>query len=85
MQETRRELVDDLDGSKANETISFGLDGTYYAIDLSDANAQAFRDLIAPYTKVAKRLKQRARHNVPTLSHQWRRYNKFAPLFDPFL
>src|SRR5690242_8640106 len=31
-------LVDDLDGSDATETVSFGLDGAQYEIDLSAAN-----------------------------------------------
>ena len=42
-------LVDDIDGSEATETISFGLDGTSYEIDLSDKNAAALRDALAPY------------------------------------
>ena len=34
-------LEDDLDGSKASETVTFALDGTQYEIDLNDQNAQA--------------------------------------------
>jgi len=33
------ELEDDLDGSPADETVRFGLDGTEYEIDLSEKNA----------------------------------------------
>jgi len=33
-------LQDDLDGSEAAETVSFGLDGKSYEIDLSEKNAQ---------------------------------------------
>ena len=36
-------LVDDLDGSEATETVSFGLDGASYEIDLNDGNAAALR------------------------------------------
>ena len=32
-------LEDDVDGSPADETVSFGLDGVSYEIDLSAANA----------------------------------------------
>ena len=32
-------LVDDLDGGVAEETVSFGLDGVSYEIDLSKSNA----------------------------------------------
>lgn len=42
-------LVDDLDGSEATETVSFGLDGTSYEIDLNDKNAAALRDALAGY------------------------------------
>ncbi len=42
-------LVDDLDGSEATETVSFGLDGTTYEIDLNDANAAALREALAGY------------------------------------
>ena len=42
-------LVDDIDGSDATETVSFGLDGTTYEIDLNDANAAALRDALATY------------------------------------
>ena len=42
-------LVDDIDGSEATETVSFGLDGTTYEIDLNDANAASLRDALASY------------------------------------
>ncbi|MCB1286101.1 MAG: Lsr2 family protein [Microthrixaceae bacterium] len=42
-------LVDDIDGSEATETVSFGLDGTSYEIDLNDGNAAALRDALATY------------------------------------
>ncbi|MEP9362452.1 Lsr2 family protein [Nocardioides sp. CN2-186] len=42
-------LVDDLDGSEAAETVTFGLDGTTYEIDLNDKNAAALREALAGY------------------------------------
>ena len=42
-------LVDDLDGSQAAETVSFGLDGKSYEIDLSGRNAAALRKKLARY------------------------------------
>lgn len=42
-------LVDDLDGSEASETVSFGLDGTSYEIDLNDRNAAALREALSGY------------------------------------
>lgn len=48
-------LVDDVDGSTAEETVSFGLDGANYEIDLSDANAKAFRDALSTYVASARK------------------------------
>ena len=49
------ELVDDIDGSPAAETVTFGLDGTQYQIDLSVYNATALREALAPYTGHGRR------------------------------
>lgn len=48
-------LVDDLDGGAASETVSFGLDGSGYEIDLSADNAAKLRDVLAPYLGHARR------------------------------
>ena len=40
-------LVDDIDGSDADETVSFALDGVDYEIDLSDKHAGELRDALA--------------------------------------
>ena len=42
-------LEDDLDGSEATQTVTFGLDGTSYEIDLNDKNADKLREALAPY------------------------------------
>lgn len=42
-------LEDDIDGSEADETVSFALDGTAYEIDLNTANAAKLREALAPY------------------------------------
>lgn len=47
-------LVDDIDGSDADQTIQFGLDGTSYEIDLSDENAAKLREALAPYVGMAR-------------------------------
>ncbi|RZQ61652.1 histone-like nucleoid-structuring protein Lsr2 [Amycolatopsis suaedae] len=54
-------LVDDLDGSDADETIEFGLDGVSYVIDLSAENAEELRDALAQYVEHARRLGGRKR------------------------
>jgi len=48
-------LIDDLDGKEANETISFGLDGSNYEIDLSAKNADKLRGAFATYVGVARK------------------------------
>nr|WP_181784195.1 Lsr2 family protein [Pseudonocardia pini] len=48
-------LVDDLDGGKADETVSFALDGKSFEIDLSAEHAAQLRDAIAPYVGAARR------------------------------
>ena len=48
-------LEDDLDGSDADETVTFGLDGVSYEIDLSNANATQLREALAPYVGHARR------------------------------
>lgn len=49
-------LVDDLDGSDASETVTFGLDGATYEIDLNDKNAAALRDALAGYVGHARKV-----------------------------
>jgi hypothetical protein len=48
-------FVDDLDGSDASGTVTFGLDGRAYEIDLSEANAERLRDALAPFVAAARR------------------------------
>jgi Lsr2 len=48
-------LEDDLDGSPADETVRFMIDGTDYEIDLSASNARTFRQQLAPYIDHARK------------------------------
>jgi hypothetical protein len=52
------QYVDDLDGTPSNNvsTVTFGLDGAAYEIDLGDGNAAKLRDVLAPYVAVAQRV-----------------------------
>lgn len=58
------QLVDDLDGTVlevgSGETILFSLDGTAYEIDLTDENAAALRDALAPFIAAARSVSARA-------------------------
>ncbi|MDT8913534.1 Lsr2 family protein [Amycolatopsis sp. PS_44_ISF1] len=49
------EMVDDIDGGEASETVTFGLDGVQYEIDLSDGNASSLREEFARYVAASRR------------------------------
>ena len=59
-------LVDDLDGSEATESVSFGLDGTSYEIDLNDKNAAKLRDTLAGYIGHARKVGAASRRGRKT-------------------
>lgn len=48
-------LIDDIDDSEAAETVTFGIDGVNYQIDLSSGNAQKLRDALALYIAHGRR------------------------------
>ncbi|PMC74629.1 MULTISPECIES: Lsr2 family protein [unclassified Brachybacterium] len=50
------ELIDDLDGTKAAQTVTFGLDGVAYEIDLSEENAEKIREQIGTWAQQARRV-----------------------------
>lgn len=52
--ETVVRVVDDLDGSKADQTVSFGFAGKSYEIDLSKKNAGVLEKVLKPYIDVAR-------------------------------
>ena len=59
-------FIDDLDGSAAEGTVRFGLDGTEYEIDLNAEHAQALRDALARYVSAARRANGAARRPART-------------------
>ncbi|MGQ0845584.1 MAG: histone-like nucleoid-structuring protein Lsr2 [Sporichthyaceae bacterium] len=54
-------LEDDLDGSEAAETISFGVDGVVYEIDLSEKNATKLRKVLQGYADAGRRVGGRSK------------------------
>jgi nucleoid-associated protein Lsr2 len=54
---TSVEYTDDIDGSKAEGTVSFSFDGTAYEIDLSKANSRAFEKAMALYVGHARKVR----------------------------
>lgn len=49
------ELIDDLDGSPADETVSFSVDGVQYEIDVNKKNAKKLRADIGKWTERGRR------------------------------
>ena len=54
-------FIDDLDGSAAEGTVRFGLDGTGYEIDLNAGHARELWDALARYVDAARRVTGSAR------------------------
>jgi hypothetical protein len=50
------ELTDDTDGKRADETVTFALDGREYEIDLSSKNAAALRKALDVYVRSGRRI-----------------------------
>lgn len=48
-------LEDDIDGSEATQTVTFGLDGTNYEIDLNDTHAGELRSALASFISAGRR------------------------------
>jgi hypothetical protein len=49
------ELVDDLDGTEAAETVTFGLDGRMYQADLCESNAAKLRKALEKFVASARK------------------------------
>ncbi len=63
-QVTNVKLLDDLDGGKAAETVTFGVDGVGYEIDLSVKNARALRKALAEFVTAGRQIKAQAQASV---------------------
>ena len=48
-------FIDDIDGSEAEGTVRFALDGAEYEIDLNAKHAEALRKALARYVDAARR------------------------------
>lgn len=52
----RIDLIDDIDGGTADETVAFQIDGSEYEMDLSRANAAALRSTIEQWSPYARKV-----------------------------
>ena len=55
VQKTQVVLIDDIDGSEADETVSFAVDGVTYEIDLTSAHAAELREAFATWIGHARK------------------------------
>ncbi|ONI71365.1 hypothetical protein ALI144C_52615 [Actinosynnema sp. ALI-1.44] len=60
------QLVDDLDGTTSDDitTVTFGIDGVSYEIDLTDANATKLREQVQEFADSARRTGGRAKRGI---------------------
>ena len=65
-QKTIVQLIDDLDGTSSNsiDTITFGLDGVTYEIDLNEDNASKLRDSLTEFVDAARRTGGRVKRST---------------------
>lgn len=78
-------LTDDIDGSEAEETVQFALDGVSYEIDLSAKNAEKLRRAVSPFADSARRVSARRQGSPGRRSHsndaseirEWARANGY--------
>ena len=57
-------LIDDVDGSPADESVDFALDGVRYSIDLTASNAKQFRAALEPWIRAGRRVGGRRRRGT---------------------
>jgi hypothetical protein len=70
-------LVDDLDGSQAQETVVLGLDGRHYEIDLSTANARQLRSELTAYLRSARPTAPPAPRQQAAAIRRWAQENGY--------
>ena len=55
------QLIDDISGEDAQETLRFSLDGSDYEIDLAGENAAGLREALAPFVAHGRRVRSESR------------------------
>lgn len=70
-------LVDDIDGSEAKETVTFGLDARYYEVDLSDTNAKELREALKKYVRKGRAIAPPSPQNEARQIREWATKNGY--------
>src|SRR3954466_5207018 len=83
-QRTQVILEDDFDGSRAAQTIQFGIPGATYEIDLSEANVEKFDEALRPFISAGRKVssgrvsRRSARATTKTDPEQLKAIRKWA-------
>lgn len=87
-QRVQVQLLDDITGEEAAETVTFGLDGVGYEIDLTSDNARRLREELMPYLSNSRKVRSRRgspyRSTMPAQDEsrrvrEWAEKNGFTP------
>jgi hypothetical protein len=57
-------MMDETDGSLADETVHFGLDGAEFELNLSKAHAEELRRVLEPYIKAGRKTPTRINQSL---------------------
>lgn len=83
------QLIDDISGEEAQESVRFALDGVEYEIDLAEENAAGLRKALGPYIARGRRVRgsstgQRGRATTSNREQtqrirEWAEANGYSP------
>ena len=71
-------FTDDIDGSEAERTFPFAVDGTHYEIDLSTQNIKEFNEAIAGFVESTRKVKATSSGGVKSDREQTRAVRQWA-------
>lgn len=76
------QLIDDISGEDAQETLRFSLDCTDYEIDLAEENAAGLRAALAPFTAHGRRVRStsgnRSARTLPSSREETQKIREWA-------
>jgi hypothetical protein len=76
------QLIDDISGEDAQETLRFSLDGVDYEIDLAEENAAGLRGALAPFVVHGRRVRNasgsRSARAVPSIREETQKVREWA-------
>ncbi|KUM37485.1 histone-like nucleoid-structuring protein Lsr2 [Arthrobacter sp. EPSL27] len=76
------QLIDDISGEDAQETLRFSLDGADYEIDLAEENAAGLRAALAPFIAHGRRVRSvpgsRSTRTVPSSREETQKIREWA-------